>query len=54
MERDILSTIDTLIRWKSIYSLIGDTDDLAIINNTIDILKNYNRAMEKKKDEEGA
>lgn len=54
VERNILSTIDTLIKWKSIYSLIGYTDDLEIISNTIDILKNYNRAIEKKKNEEGA
>ena len=41
MKKSVNATIDTLIRWKSIYSLIGYTEDLEIINSTIDILKNY-------------
>ena len=39
MKKSVNATIDTLIRWKSIYSLIGYTEDLEIINSTIDILK---------------
>ena len=37
MKKSVNATIDTLIRWKSIYSLIGYTEDLEIINSTIDI-----------------
>lgn len=48
MKKSVNSTIDTLIRWKSIYSLIGHTEDLEIINSTIDILKNYDKAIKSK------
>ena len=40
MKRSVNATIDTLIRRKSIYSLTGYTEDLEIINSTIDTL-NY-------------
>ena len=48
MKKSVNATIDTLIRWKSIYSLIGYTEDLEIINSTIDILKNYDKAIKSK------
>ena len=48
MKKSVNATIDTLIRWKSIYSLIGYTEDLEIINSTIDILKNYAENAERK------
>ena len=48
MKKSVNATIDTLIRWKSIYSLIGYTEDLEIINSTIDILKNYDKQRERK------
>ena len=48
MKKSVNATIDTLIRWKSIYSLIGHTEDLEIINSTIDILKNYDKAIKSK------
>ena len=51
MDRSVNATIDTLIRWKSIYSLIGHTEDLEIINSTIDILKNYDKAIKSKEKE---
>ena len=41
MKKSVNATIDTLIRWKSIYSLIGYTEDLEIINSTIDIGSQY-------------
>lgn len=51
MKKSVNVTIDTLIRWKSIYSLIGYTEDLEIINSTIDILKNYDKAIKSKEKE---
>ena len=51
MKKSVNATIDTLIRWKSIYSLIGYTEDLEIINSTIDILKNYDKAIKSKEKE---
>ena len=51
MQKSVNATIDTLIRWKSIYSLIGYTEDLEIINSTIDILKNYDKAIKSKEKE---
>lgn len=51
MDRSVNATIDTLIRWKSIYSLIGYTEDLEVINSTIDILKNYDKAIKSKEKE---
>lgn len=49
MKKSVNATIDTLIQWKSIYSLIGYTEDLEIINSTIDVLKNYDKALKSKK-----
>lgn len=51
MDKDVNATIDTLIRWKSIYSLIGYTEEIEIINSTIDILKNYNKAIKYKEEQ---
>lgn len=51
MKKSVNATIDTLIRWKSIYSLIGYTEDLEIINSTIDILKNHDKAIKSKEKE---
>lgn len=51
MGKSVNATIDTLIRWKSIYSLIGYTEEVEMISSTIDILKNYNKAIKCKEEQ---